>query len=86
MANNAGTAAIYPIGRGHYALGSPDGKKLFPGESITILLAGYQIKGMIHPSECGDYLRAEDGTICGLRACMRVVATVSQEHEAEVAQ
>ncbi len=84
MANSGMVVPIYPAGRGHYALGSPDGKVLAPGQRVEIVLAGYQIAGVVQKSEQGDYLRAEDGTTCGLCACMRVVATISQVQEVEV--
>jgi hypothetical protein len=83
MANKSGVVSIYPTGRGRFALGSPDGKVLLPGSPLTVLLAGHQVNGTIQTSELGDYLRAEDGTICGLYASMRVVAAI-QEQEAEV--
>ena len=31
---------IYPNGQGRFALGSPDGKELLPGQQLTMLLAG----------------------------------------------
>lgn len=74
MANSAGVVSIYPAGRGRFALGSPDGKILQPGQQVKIMLAGHLIVGTIQVSDLGDYLRAEDGTICGLCASMRVVA------------
>lgn len=64
---------IYPNGRGHYALGSPDGSVLLPGQPLTVLVAGHQIAGTVAHSDQGDYLRAEDETICGLCARMQVV-------------
>jgi len=81
MANKPGIVPIYPTGRGRFALGSPDGPVLHPGRELTVLVAGHQVNGIIQASEQGDYLRAEDGTICGLCACMRVVATIQQEVE-----
>ena len=83
MENSVGIVPIYPTGRGHFALGSPDGKVLHPGLPLTIVIAGHQIDGTIQASDLGDYLRAKDGTTCGLCASMRVVATMQ---EAEVVQ
>lgn len=72
MASKSSTlVSIYPAGRGHFALGSPDGKVLHPGLPLTILVAGHQVNGTIQASELGDR--------CGLCACMRVVATISLE-------
>jgi hypothetical protein len=76
MANKLGVISIYLAGRGHYALGSPDGKVLHPGIPLTVLLAGHQVNGIIRSSELGDYLQLQDGDRCGLCACMRVVATI----------
>src|SRR5260370_41057892 len=67
---------IYPNGRGHYAIGSPDGKVLRPGQALTIVVAGHEITGTIQASEQGDYLRTDDGTTCGLCAGMRVIPTI----------
>jgi hypothetical protein len=85
MANSADIVSIYPAGRGHYALGSPDGEVLVPGQRVEILLAGHQIAGMVQKSELGDYLQLADGTTCGLCSRMRVVAC-KQEQEMEVAR
>ncbi|MEO9027614.1 MAG: hypothetical protein ABI413_02260 [Ktedonobacteraceae bacterium] len=82
MGNSVGVIPIYPAGRGHYALGSPDGSVLQPGQRIEIVLAGHQIAGTVRKGEQSDYLLAEDGTICGLCACMCVVvASANQEVE-----
>lgn len=75
MANKSGIISIYPAGRGHYALGSPDGTVLQPGQQVKIVLAGYQIAGIVRKGDPGDYLQMQDGTICGLCASMRVVTT-----------
>ena len=77
---------IYPTGQGHFALGSPDGPAVFPGDSLTVLLAGRRVTGTIRPGSQGDYLQLADGSCCGLCACMRVVATVSQGQKMEVAR
>lgn len=69
---------MYPAGRGHFALGSPDGYPLFPGEPLTILLAGYQMTGTIRESDFGDYLQLENGDRCGLCAGMHAI-TISSE-------
>lgn len=81
---------IYPTGWGRFALGSPSGKVLYPGQSVEILLAGYRIAGMIHASALGDYFQAADGmSCCGLCAGMCVVASyryfVDAGHEEPVA-
>lgn len=83
MANKPGIIPIYPTGRGRFALGSPDGKVLHPGSPLTILVAGHQVNGIIQASDLGDYLRTEDGTSCGLCACMHVVAIGNQEVEVD---
>lgn len=74
MATKSGIVSMYPTGRGHFALGSPDGDPLFPGDSLTILLAGHQMTGTIQRSDLGDYLQLSNGERCGLCACMRAVA------------
>jgi hypothetical protein len=78
MVTKLGIVPIYPTGRGHFALGSPDGDPLFPGDSLTILLADYQITGTIQVSDQGDYLQLPDGGRCGLCACMKIVALPSE--------
>lgn len=83
MKNKPSVVAIYPAGRGHYALGSPDGEVLLPGRPLTVLVAGHEISGIIQAHSLGDYLRADDGTTCGLCAYMRVVFSPS-ESKAEV--
>lgn len=83
MATKLGIVPIYPTGRGHFALGSPDGNPLFPGDSLTVLLAGHRITGVIQSSSQGDYLQLPDGSCCGLCACMRVVALSSETSLAE---
>ena len=75
---------IYPTGRGHFALGSPDGTAVFPGDALTVLLAGRRVTGTIRPGSQGDYLQLADGSCCSLCACMRVVPTVSQGQKMEV--
>lgn len=67
------TAPIYPNGRGHYALGHPDGEVLYPGQNIEIVFAGFQIAGMVQKSDLGDYFLLHSGDRCGLCARMRVV-------------
>jgi hypothetical protein len=74
---------IFPAGRGHFALGSPDGDLLFPGDSLTIVLAGYRITGTIQSSERGDYLQLPDGGRCGLCACMKTLVAASEISRAE---
>jgi transcriptional regulator with XRE-family HTH domain len=67
---------IYPTGWGRFALGSPSGEVLYPGQSVEILLAGYRIVGTIHASALGDYFQSMDGTSrCGLCAGMYVIAS-----------
>lgn len=64
---------IYPDGGGHFALGSPDGRILYQGEAIEILLGGQWIAGRIQWSHNGDYFAAlADGTVCGLCARSQV--------------
>lgn len=75
MANSAGIVSIYPNGRGRYALGSPDGATLLPGQPLTVLLSGHEITGTLEHGDQGDYLRTPDGTICGLCANMRVMSS-----------
>ena len=66
---------MYPTGWGRFALGSPSGEVLCPGQSVEILLAGYRIPGMIHAGAVGDYFQSTDGmSCCGLCAGMCVVA------------
>jgi hypothetical protein len=75
---------IFPAGRGHFALGSPDGDLLIPGDSLTIILAGHQITGTIRASDRGDFLQLpNEGGRCGLCACMHAVARTSEISLAE---
>src|SRR4051794_9696662 len=83
MATKLGIGTIYPTGQGHFALHSPDGLPLFPGDSLTILLAGHQMTGTIQASDQGDYLQLPDGDRCGLCACMKIVALPSEISLAE---
>jgi hypothetical protein len=78
MASSVGTVPIYPAGQGHFALGSPDGQMLHPGQQIEVVLADIQITGTVRKSDLGDYLQLANGERCGLCACMRVrvVATM----------
>lgn len=64
---------IYLTGRGHYALGSPDGAELNAGASIKVLLAGRRLPGQVHWSPNGDYIQFDDETFCGLYPAMCVV-------------
>lgn len=75
---------MFPTGQGHFALHSPDGSPLFPGDSLTVLLVGHQVTGVIQASSQGDYLQLADGSCCGLCAYMRVVNVVSQRQTVEV--
>lgn len=83
MANKPEKVAvvIYPTGRGHFALGSPDGTVLWPGHPLTVLFTEHAIAGTIRTSELGDYLQAPNGDRCGLCAGMRVIAPISPERE-----
>ena len=66
---------IYPSinDRNHYALGSPDGRKLRRGETVEILLGGFRIPGFIEYGANGDYFSTMAGqSICGLYAGMKV--------------
>ena len=66
---------IYPTDWGRFALGSPSGKVLYPGQWVEIWLAGYRIAGMIYAGAPGDYFQSADGmSCCGLCAGMRVIA------------
>ena len=66
---------MYPTGWGRFALGSPSGSVLYPGQSIEILLSGHRIAGVIHAGGLGDYFQASDGmSCCGLYPGMCVVA------------
>jgi hypothetical protein len=64
---------IYPTGRGHYALGSPDGAELRAGLPINVLLAGQQLSGQVKWSGAGDYIQFSDQSFCGLYPAMQVV-------------
>lgn len=78
---------IYPTSWGRFALGSPSGSVLYPGQSVEILLAGYRIAGMIHASLLGDYFLAADGmSYCGLCAGMRVIVPIAAMLPASVVQ
>jgi transcriptional regulator with XRE-family HTH domain len=66
---------IYPTDWGRFALGSPSGKVLYPGQWVEIFLAGYRIAGTIYAGALGDYFQSADGTsCCGLCAGMCVIA------------
>jgi hypothetical protein len=65
---------MYPTGWGRFALGSPSGPVLYPGQRVEIELSSYRIAGMIHVGTLGDYFQAEDGmSCCGLCAGMLVI-------------
>ncbi|HEX7737215.1 MAG TPA: hypothetical protein VF458_20385 [Ktedonobacteraceae bacterium] len=77
---------IFPTGQqGHYALGSPDGCPLHPGDPLTVLVAGRRLTGIIQSGSQGDYIQLSDGSRCGLCPCMRVVNAVIQKQKVEVA-
>ncbi len=78
MASSTETTMVYPTGWGRYALNSPDGPVLHPGRSLTIMIAGHQITGILRAGSLGDYLQLENGDRCGLCACMRVVAIMPE--------
>lgn len=75
--------AIFPAGRGHFALGSPDGELLVPGDALTVVLAGHQITGTVQASDRGDFLQLPDGGCCGLCACMKTMVVPSKLSLAE---
>lgn len=66
-------APVYPNEQGHYALHSPDGVELRPGQLLKILLAGRKLPGEIRWSSSGDYIQFADQSVCGLHPAMRVV-------------
>jgi hypothetical protein len=65
--------AIYPSGRGRYALGNPDGRELLPGQRVELVLAGITLSGVVRHGEMGDYLLLDTGEKCGLCPEMRVI-------------
>jgi hypothetical protein len=73
-------APVYPTGSGHYALHSPDGAELRPGQLLKILLAGRRLPGEIRWSSSGDYVQFADQSVCGLHPAMRVVVPAELVH------
>ena len=73
FAANVTTGTIYPNGAGGFALGSPDGRILHNGEMVEIWLGGLVVVGFIeHQSHSTARFVAEDGSVCGLCAGMRI--------------
>lgn len=68
---------IYPTDWGRFALGSPSGTVLYPGQMAAIELSGHRIAGIIRAGS-PDYFQAENGMgCCGLCAGMRVIVPMA---------